>query len=76
MVEENSIPSIINGKVTKEDITTSIIHTNNDKIEHDLDNSKSASKYEFNFTSKNDVYNNNVEHEFGLQHCKIDSKNK
>ena len=36
IVEEDIIPSIINGKGTEEFIATSITHTDNDTIEHAL----------------------------------------
>ena len=43
MAEEDILPSIINGKGTKDFIARSIIHVDNDTIEHELYNSKSAS---------------------------------
>ena len=49
IVEEDIIPSIINGKGTKEFIATSITHTDNDTIEQELHNSKSASQHKIIF---------------------------
>ena len=72
MIEEDIIPSIINGRGTEEFIATSIIHTDNDTIEHEWNNSESTSKYKITFTSKNYLYNNNVEHKSELQYSKID----
>ena len=66
-VEEDNKSPIITG--TEELIDMSIIHTDNDTIEHELNNSKWMSY-------KNGINNNNEEYEFELHHSKIDSKNE
>ena len=72
MIKEDIIPSIINGRGTEEFIATSIIHTDNDTVEHELYNSESTSKYKITFTSNNHLYNINVERKSELQYSKID----
>lgn len=57
------IPSIINKKGTEACIAKSIINSDNDTIEHELQEIKSA----HTFTSKNDVNSNKVEQEVNLQ---------
>ena len=74
--EGDIIPSIINEKGNGEFIATSIIHTDDDTMEHELQNSKNESKNKKYSTSRNSVDDDNVEHEFELQNSRNESNNK
>ena len=70
------IPSIVNEEGNREFIDKYIIYIDTVTIEHELWNSIKASKYKKNSTSRTDVDNNKLEHEFKLKNSKIESKNK